>query len=53
MNNSEILRLKKFYENELTDNILSFWLSRCYDLEYGGFVNCFDNSGERLVSYDK
>lgn len=42
-----------FYRNELQRNILPFWLQRCEDSEYGGFVNCFSNDGGRLVSYDK
>jgi len=42
-----------FFENELTNQILSFWLPRCEDKVFGGYVNCFDNLGERLVSYDK
>lgn len=46
-------RLFGFYENELKQNILGFWLPRCVDRAYGGFLNCFDNRGERLVSYDK
>ncbi len=53
MDKSGIKSLLSFYENELKENILSFWLSRCVDLENGGFVNCFDNSGETLVSDDK
>lgn len=53
MNKSEISSLLSFYQNELKDNILSFWLSRCVDVDNGGFVNCFDNSGEVLVSNDK
>ena len=50
---SEINQLYGFYQNELTNNILSFWLPRCEDRERGGFVNCFDNRGEKLVSHDK
>jgi N-acylglucosamine 2-epimerase len=42
-----------FYQNELTNNILSFWLPRCEDKTYGGYLNCFTNSGDRLVSRDK
>lgn len=42
-----------FYQNELKDRILSFWLPRCVDETCGGFVNCYDNYGSRLVSYDK
>ncbi len=53
MTHSEISKLYAFYEKELTDSILSFWLPRCEDKQYGGFVNCFTNSGDRLVSYDK
>ena len=44
---------KDFYIKELKENILSFWLPRCVDKVYGGFVNCYDNNGEKLVSYDK
>ena len=53
MNNNEYRRLKGFYENELTNQILSFWLPRCEDKEYGVYLNCFDNMGKQLVSYDK
>ncbi len=49
----DINREKEFYIKQLKENILSFWLPRCLDKEYGGFLNCFDNSGENLVSYDK
>jgi len=45
--------LKGFYENELVNNILSFWLPRCLDREYGGYFNCFTNDGSKLVSQDK
>lgn len=50
---AEKYKLYGFYQNELKSNMLSFWLPRCEDKEYGGFLNCFDNSGEHLVSYDK
>lgn len=53
MDRKEILKLYGFYENELTNNILSFWVPRCVDQEFGGFLNCFDNRGENLVSHDK
>ena len=53
MNFTERYKLYGFYQNELKSNLLGFWLPRCEDKEYGGFLNCFDNSGERLVSYDK
>ena len=53
MNKSQIKQLAGFYENELVNKFLAFWLPRCVDSECGGFVNCFDNRGEKLVSYDK
>ena len=52
----EYLNLKQslgFYENELVNKFLTFWLPRCVDHENGGFVNCFDNHGEKLISKDK
>ncbi|HRX59031.1 MAG TPA: AGE family epimerase/isomerase [Eubacteriales bacterium] len=48
-----IRQMKGFYENELTNNILSFWLPRCLDEKHGGYFNCFDNAGEHLTSRDK
>lgn len=45
--------LFEFYSNELKNNILSFWLPRCLDTEFGGFLNCFTNDGSTLVSHDK
>jgi len=53
MTDKHILYLKGFYENELVNHILAFWLPRCEDKEYGGFVNCFDNEGKILISHDK
>ena len=46
-------RLFDFYSDELKNNILRFWLPRCEDTLYGGYLNCFDNRGLNLVSYDK
>lgn len=53
MTRTELRTLFGFFENELTNQVLSFWLPRCEDREFGGYVNCFDNRGEHLVSYDK
>ncbi len=53
MTRSETERLYGFYSKELKENILNFWLQRCEDREFGGYLNCFDNKGERLVSHDK
>ena len=39
MDNVEAIKLIGFYENELKSNILSFWLKRCHDDIYGGFLN--------------
>ena len=48
------LKLKiGFYENELLNNILPFWLKNCEDKENGGYVNCFTNDGSELISKDK
>lgn len=46
-------RLFDFYSDHLKNNILGFWLPRCEDKQYGGYLNCFDNRGLNLVSYDK
>ena len=53
MNARELIQLRGFYENELTNRILSFWLPRCVDEQNGGFVNCFTNRGDKLMSHDK
>jgi len=50
MNESE---LYTFFVKELKESILGFWIPRCEDKQFGGFLNCFDNLGETLVSYDK
>ena len=53
MERSKIRELIGFYENELTNNILSFWLPQCIDYENGGYFNCFTNDGSKLISRDK
>ncbi|MBQ5777235.1 MAG: AGE family epimerase/isomerase [Oscillospiraceae bacterium] len=53
MNKHEIRALLGFYRNELTNNLLSFWLPRCADEKNGGFFNCYDNFGKNLISRDK
>ncbi len=42
-----------FYSRELKDNILRFWLPRCEDKQFGGYLNCFDSRGKNLVGHDK
>jgi len=49
----KLAELYGFYARELKENILAFWLPRCRDSLCGGYLNCFDNSGEHLVSHDK
>ncbi|HBE13888.1 MAG TPA: hypothetical protein DCY74_06930, partial [Clostridiales bacterium] len=53
MNKIKCRALLGFYENELTNNLLYFWKDACLDKEYGGYLNCYDNMGKQLVSYDK
>ena len=53
MEESKARELYGFYSRELKDNILRFWLPRCEDRRFGGYLNCFDNRGEHLVSHDK
>ena len=53
MNRGQADRLYEFYSRHLKHDILRFWLSRCEDTQYGGYLNCFDNRGQKLVSYDK
>lgn len=45
--------LLDFYKQELCENILRFWMPVCEDKTYGGFLNCFTNRGDKLVSHDK
>ena len=53
MTSLDLKKAIRFYREELTENILSFWMPRCLDRENGGYVNCFTNDGSRLVSRDK
>lgn len=53
MNGSLRRTYSGFYQNELTNNILSFWLPRCEDRIWGGYFNCYTNRGDKLVSTDK
>ena len=47
------MKYLEFFKKELTDNLLWFWMPRCLDKEYGGYLNCFSNDGSKLVSTDK
>ena len=46
-------KLSQFYENNLKETLLPFWLNNSIDKEYGGYFTCFDNLGENLLSHDK
>lgn len=50
---NELRFLLGFYENELTNHLLAFWMPRCLDKENGGYFNCFSNDGRELKSHDK
>ena len=43
----------EFFKQELTDNLLWFWMDRCLDKKNGGYLNCFTNEGDKLISKDK
>jgi mannose/cellobiose epimerase-like protein (N-acyl-D-glucosamine 2-epimerase family) len=43
---STILKCKEEAENHLTNELLPFWLNRCKDDVYGGFVTHFDAKGQ-------
>ncbi|PNV63900.1 hypothetical protein C0033_00785 [Clostridium sp. chh4-2] len=53
MDRNETRSLLGFFRNQLTDELLSFWMPRCLDRENGGYFNCFTNDGSRLISRDK
>lgn len=38
MDRTKLTLMKGFYENELINNILPFWLNRSIDEECGGFL---------------
>lgn len=44
--------LYDWYFNELKDSILPFW-ERHVDRDFGGVINCLDNEGRNILSYDK
>lgn len=43
----------RFYEDHLKHTIIDFWMPRCMDEEYCGYLNCYDIRGEKLMSKDK
>ena len=48
---TEYLRdLTRFYERELLENVLPFWLKHGRDTECGGYTTCLDRDGS---AYDQ
>jgi len=45
MTREQIVKLKQEAENYLTSELLPFWLDRCKDEKYGGFITHFDKDG--------
>ena len=41
--------LRAFYEDQLHNDILRFWMARGVDRELGGFYTCFNNRGDKLL----
>lgn len=53
MNRQYWANLAEFYNEQLFQQILPFWIKNGIDSEYGGFFTCFDNSGAKMISADK
>lgn len=47
-----MMPLADFYRRQLTEDCMPFWFPRAVDETHGGFLHCFDRSGE-LVDDDK
>jgi len=45
VNRQEMEKLKKESVNHLQNELLPFWLDRCKDEKYGGFITHFDKDG--------
>ena len=49
----DVQKYLTFFKEEMKENLLFFWMSRCLDEKNGGYLNCFSNDGSKLVSTDK
>lgn len=49
-NYTELKTMAGFYENELLQKFLPYWLSRCVDRQNGGFFTCYEDSTGKLAS---
>ncbi|MGB3589792.1 MAG: N-acylglucosamine 2-epimerase, partial [Tunicatimonas sp.] len=45
MNQESIAHYRQECEQHLTEELLPFWLDRCLDEQYGGFITHFDEDG--------
>jgi N-acylglucosamine 2-epimerase len=52
MNKKKVQELLETYRNGLLDDTLPFWIERCVDNEYGGFMCALDRDGS-LLDTDK
>ncbi len=52
-----LLETLHYYHNavneQLQNGVIPFWLERCYDNQYGGFLTNFDSKGQPLPNHEK
>jgi N-acylglucosamine 2-epimerase len=53
MTRMSFAELRAFYEGQLFEDVLRFWMGRGVDREVGGFFTCFSNRGEKLLHLHK
>jgi len=53
MNQETIARYRQECEQHLTEELLPFWLDRCLDEQYGGFITHFDRDGNDTGTDEK
>jgi len=53
MNRMKVDQWKKEMEHHLHEELLPFWLDRCWDTSYGGFVTQFDTDGNLTDTDEK
>lgn len=53
MDKADIQKAEKYYVRHLKEVILPFWIPDCIDRKFGGYLNCYDNTGKELLSYNK
>ena len=50
--NTDLRRLKDFYQNQLVNDTVPFWFPRSIDTEFGGYLLMRDHDGS-LIDDDK